>query len=111
MDLQQLKAVLLKPLDSLRNLGEVVLTDFTSLIEEWKIKFNESACIYDPAIPTSTNDQNQIDQYQIYPNPFIDEEVQMLKTNGKERYELINPASQSLWKGWKLHFKIFQTCP
>src|SRR6185436_18718555 len=33
----------LKPLDSLRNLGEVVLTDFTSLIEEWKIKFNANA--------------------------------------------------------------------
>ncbi len=99
---------LLKPLDSLRNFGEVVLTDFTSLIEEWKIKFNESACIYDPAIPTSTNDKNQIDQYQIYPNPFIDHLI-IKNLNGDEYLELINASHQIIWRGIDLNQIDFST--
>ena len=37
----------MKPLVAMRDRGEIVITDFTSLISEWKTKFNSIAHIYD----------------------------------------------------------------
>lgn len=37
----------IKPLVAMRDRGEIVITDFTSLISEWKTKFNGVAHIYD----------------------------------------------------------------
>lgn len=96
----------LKPLDSLRQLNEVVLTDFTSLIDEWKIKFNENACIYDPAIPTSTNDEDQSNHYLVYPNPFTNH-IEIQHNTGNEFYELMNSSSQTVWNGLKIEEQNF----
>lgn len=97
---------LLKPLDSLRQLNEVLLTDFTSLIDEWKIKFNENACIYDPANATSTNDAYQSNHYEVYPNPFTNN-IKIQHNTGNEFYELMNSSSQTVWNGLKIEEQNF----
>ena len=99
---------ILKPLDSLRKLNEVVLTDFTSLIDEWKTKFHENACIYDPAIPTSTNEYNSVNEnkYLVYPNPITDH-IHIQNTKGNEFLELMNVCQQNFWSGKNIEQEDF----
>jgi hypothetical protein len=59
--LQGVEDSIIKPLVAMRDRGEIVLTDFTSLIQEWRTKFNGKAHIYDaknppPSINLSTDD-------------------------------------------------------
>jgi hypothetical protein len=96
-----IETTILNPLDSLRQLGEVEITDFTSLIESWKTRFNSNACIYDPDAPVSTDDvskNNFETEYTIYPNP-ISSKIHIGNTDGNESYELINCHAQKIWSG------------
>jgi hypothetical protein len=96
--LSSIENSLLKPLDSLRTIGDVVLTDFSSLIEEWKTIYHENACIYDPANPTSTKNEFPLNNYQVYPNPFAGN-IQIQNVTGSEYYELYNASSRRIWTG------------
>ncbi|MFH0990036.1 MAG: T9SS type A sorting domain-containing protein [bacterium] len=67
---------IIKPWAALRNAGSVVLTDFTSLIMEWKSKYEAVAFLYDAKKPTPI----VLNQYmhptistlqQNYPNPCL----------------------------------------
>ncbi len=73
--LQAIEDTVIKPLVAMRNRGEIILTDFTSLISEWKKRYNSVGHIYDPTKTTNINETNksipdEILLYQNYPNPF-----------------------------------------
>ncbi len=66
---------LLVPLLNLEAMGKVKITDFTSLVEDWKTLFDSRAFIYDPDHVVWVDDRNyslpnQIILFQNYPNPF-----------------------------------------
>lgn len=67
---------ILKPLVALRTNGQVVLTDFTSLVAEWKSKFEAKAFLYDAKKPVAIDNfysglvPFQVELQQNYPNPF-----------------------------------------
>jgi len=106
-DLIAIEDTVLKPLKVLMVKGEVILTDFTSLIENWKIKFNASGCIYDP-LPQSNNDKITAGQslYQSYPNPFLNK-ILLLNSSGNEHYELLNSFGQTIWSGKQIEQRDF----
>jgi hypothetical protein len=62
------------PLVALRNSGKVKLTDFTSLISDWRTLFGSRAYLYDPNSTVHVDDHPLIPHetalYQNYPNPF-----------------------------------------
>ncbi len=66
---------LLVPLLNLEAMGKVKITDFTSLVEDWKTLFDSRAFIYDPDHVVWVDDRNyslpnQMILFQNYPNPF-----------------------------------------
>jgi hypothetical protein len=72
-----LKAIedsLLVPLLNLQAMGKVKLTDFTTLVEDWKALFESRAFLYDPNSPTAVESISTLPSkmllYQNYPNPF-----------------------------------------
>jgi hypothetical protein len=54
--LQSIEDSIIAPLAAMRDAGDIVVTDFTSLIEEWESRFNENACVF---FPTSTASPSQ----------------------------------------------------
>jgi hypothetical protein len=73
--IKAIEDMVVKPLVALRDKGEIIITDFASLINEWKNKFNSTAYIYDLSTPTGINERDKIIPhsimlYQNYPNPF-----------------------------------------
>jgi hypothetical protein len=62
------------PLVALRDSGKVKLTDFTSLISDWRTLFGSSAYLYDPNSTVRVDDHplipHELNLYQNYPNPF-----------------------------------------
>jgi hypothetical protein len=62
------------PLVALRDSGKSKLTDFTSLISDWRTLFGSRAYLYDPNSTVEVNDHpiipHEMALYQNYPNPF-----------------------------------------
>jgi hypothetical protein len=63
------------PLVALRDSGKAKLTDFTSLISDWRTLFGSRAYLYDPNGTVDVDDHHSIIPqetalYQNYPNPF-----------------------------------------
>jgi len=75
--LQSIEDSLLKPLLQLQSMGRLKLTDFTSLIADWKTLFNSQAFIYNPDFPSAIENTlglfSDITLFEIYPNPFNSE--------------------------------------
>jgi len=73
--LQVIEDSLLVPLLDLEAMGKVKITDFSTLVEDWKTLFDSRAFIYDPDNVVWVDDRNyslpkQIILFQNYPNPF-----------------------------------------
>ncbi|MFA6571553.1 MAG: T9SS type A sorting domain-containing protein [Bacteroidota bacterium] len=98
--LRAIEDTVLKPLTTLRNGGEVVLTDFTALIQEWKSLFNSNACIYDPAGTTNVDIGNTevLDLDKCYPNPFSNRII-IKGISGDTQYELFDSRGHIIWSG------------
>jgi hypothetical protein len=62
------------PLVALRDSGKAKLTDFTSLISDWRTLFGSRAYLYDPNSTVHVEDHpiipHEMALYQNYPNPF-----------------------------------------
>ncbi len=76
--LQGLRAIensLLLPLVELQRQGKVKITDFTSLVADWKTFFGAQAFIHDASNSVAVNDNRRslpqtMTLFQLYPNPF-----------------------------------------
>lgn len=95
-----IETTILKPMDSLRALNEIVLTDFTNLISDWKSKYQSNACIYDPSIPTSSNEYSSTgkNEYELLPNP-VTSYIHINHSKGNEFYEIMNSSMKMIWSG------------
>ena len=100
LGLKAVEDTVLKPLQELRIRGDVTLTDFTTLIAEWKSRFGAQACLYDPLQPTGVEDETAavraFDEY--YPNPFSNRII-VRNADGNEQYELFNSTGKAIWSG------------
>jgi hypothetical protein len=67
---------ILIPLARMRNLGDILVTDFTSLVEEWYKSYDGAASVFRPGISTdvevATNAAAQAAELTVYPNPVRD---------------------------------------
>ncbi len=73
--LQIIEDSLLVPLVDLQRQGKVKITDFTSLVEDWKTIFGAQAFIYDPngSVGVTDHDDSGPEKFMLfqnYPNPF-----------------------------------------
>jgi hypothetical protein len=72
--LRTIEDAVLIPLVALRDSGKAKLTDFTSLISDWRTLFGSRAYLYDPNGTVYVDDHSIIPHetalYQNYPNPF-----------------------------------------
>jgi hypothetical protein len=73
--LNEIEDSLLVPLLALQTSGKVKITDFTSLIEDWKTVFGSQAFIYDANQPVGVSNRvgaspGQFNLFQNHPNPF-----------------------------------------
>ncbi|MBM4177105.1 MAG: T9SS type A sorting domain-containing protein [Ignavibacteria bacterium] len=65
----------IKPLVAMRDANKINITDFTTLINDWKTIYNSKPYIYDPNSPTKVDlaeehNPKEFELYQSYPNPF-----------------------------------------
>ncbi len=62
------------PLLSLRSAGKIKITDFTTLVSDWKTLYGSNAYVYDPATTTTLEDHDPVPTtftlLPNYPNPF-----------------------------------------
>jgi hypothetical protein len=72
--LKTIEDSLLVPLLTLQGMGKVKLTDFTSLVADWRALFGSRAFIYDPDNPSTVESipgfPGEMGLFQNYPNPF-----------------------------------------
>lgn len=72
--LKTIEDSLLIPLRNLEQMGKIKLTDFTTLVEDWRTIFKSRAFIYNPEEPSWIMDMSVLPHvvllYQNYPNPF-----------------------------------------
>ena len=54
--LREVEDTVIKPLVAMRERNEIVPTDFTSLVQEWKTKFNGRAHLFDAKKPVTVTD-------------------------------------------------------
>jgi hypothetical protein len=106
--LKSVEDTVMKPLQALRAKGDVILTDFTALMDEWNNRFGGRGCIYDPLKPTDVD--NEIAEAQrlarCYPNPFTDR-ITITKAYGNEYYELTNATGNLIWSGRRIEQQDF----
>ncbi len=70
--LRAVEDTLLTPLLRLRDQGKIVLTDFTSLVEDWRSRFHSRAFIYglSDEVSRRMEPQKEAPLLQAFPNPF-----------------------------------------
>ncbi len=66
--LLQIEETVIKPLVEQRSRGDVILTDFTSLVQEWKTKFYGKAHIYDANNPPPDDGTSRLDHILLLPS-------------------------------------------
>jgi hypothetical protein len=74
--LAAIEDTIINPLVAMRDSGQVVLSDFTSLVSVWKTQFGAQACLYDPAGVEIDNSgplsgAKRFLSIKCLPNPFI----------------------------------------
>jgi hypothetical protein len=108
LGLKAVEDTVLKPLQALRVKGEVVLTDFTALIVDWKSRFGGQGCIYDPLQPTGIDDKNILAATfdQCYPNPFSNR-IMVRNAEKNEQYDLTNSMGKRIWAGMRIEQQDF----
>lgn len=69
-----IESTIIQPLDLLRDLGKIKLTDFTTLVEDWHTVINAKAFIYDPNNPSAIDNEDvDLGTYNLcqnFPNSF-----------------------------------------
>jgi hypothetical protein len=63
---------ILKPLVAMRDIGQVILTDFTTLIDTWNTPFGGQACLYSPGSGVASHKADVVPETRLSasPNPF-----------------------------------------
>lgn len=109
-DLIAIEDTILKPLKVLRDKGEVILTDFTSLIADWEIKFNAKGFIYDPSNSSGIEDEITASKslYHCYPNPF-ENKINLQNESVNEQFVLINTIGRIIWSGKHIEQQDFSS--
>jgi hypothetical protein len=92
-----------KPLMALRSKGQVALTDFTSLVAEWKAKYNGRASLYDAKNATyvaasPSQPPVMLTLHQNYPNPFNPRTVMRYDlSGGQEGLSAVSPLTLKIF--------------
>jgi hypothetical protein len=107
-DMGAVEDTVIKPLLIWIEKGEVIVTDFTTLISEWKTKFHSLGYIYDPGKATGIDDKliSSPSPVRIIPNPFSTRII-LQNCTGEEDFALVNAMGQTIWAGHQIQHQDF----
>ncbi len=107
-DLGFVEDSVIKPLLNWVDKGVVIVTDFTTLISEWKTKYHSNGYIYNPGSGSGIDDPliSAGSPIRITPNPFS-ARIILHNTTGQENFALMNSMGQTLWVGHQVEQQDF----